>query len=427
MSESDRIFAKAAWRIIPLLCLLYVANFLDRVNVGFAALTMNHDLGLSPQVYGFGAGIFFFGYFLCEVPSNLALERFGARRWIFRIMLSWGILSAATAFARGPVSFSVLRFLLGVCEAGFFPGVILYLTFWFPGASRARFNALFLSAIPVSNVLGSPLSGAILSLDGTLGLHGWQWLFLIEGVPSCLLAFAVLAYLPDGPSKAPWLTDDEKRTMQAALAREAIPRGDFLSTIRDVRVWLLATADFGIVFGTYGLVLWLPQIVSQMGYSHVATGFVVAIPYALGMAAMLFWARASDASGERPRHIAAAALLGCCGLVLAALIPQDIVRLIGLSLASMGIYAALTTFWTLPQSFLGGTAAATGIALINAVGNLGGFAGPFIMGRLKEHSGGYGEGFTLLALGLALTATIVLSIAGRIESAAAAARVSVPD
>jgi ACS family tartrate transporter-like MFS transporter len=410
LPTADAVFAKAAWRLIPFLGMLYVANFLDRVNVGFAALAMNRDLGLSPEVYGFGAGIFFIGYFLCEVPSNLALERLGARLWIFRIMLSWGIVSAAMAFARGPVSFAALRFLLGVCEAGFFPGIMLYLTYWFPQSSRARFNAMFLAAIPVSSVLGSPLSGAILGMNGFAGLHGWQWLFLFEGLPSCLLGFVVLGFLADGPAEAKWLTADEKRVVLEALARDAPPHGTFRDAICDPRLWLLALGDFGIVLGTYGLVLWLPQIVSGMGYSNMATGFIVALPYAAALVAMLAFARSSDARNERVWHTACAALAAAAGLLGAAVFHGDAIRILALTVAAMGIYSALVTFWTLPQSFLGGTAAAAGIALVNSIGNLGGFAGPYLMGWLKQSSGGYGLGLAALAAGLMVTAVLVLAM-----------------
>lgn len=409
-APGDSVFRKAAWRLIPFLGLLYIANFLDRVNVGFAALTMNRDIGLSAEFYGLGAGIFFIGYFLCEVPSNLILERVGARLWIFRIMLTWGIVSAAMAFARGPTSFFVLRFLLGVCEAGFFPGVILYLTYWFPQSSRARFNAMFLAPIPIANVIGSPLSGAILSMNGFAGWHGWQWLFLLEGIPSCLLAFAVLAWLPNGPADAQWLSEGEKETIARAIAQDAPPAADLGHALADWRVWLLAAADFGIVFGTYGLALWLPQIVSGMGYSNLATGFIVAVPYLAGLAAMLVFARSSDARGERVFHIVVAALLGAFGFVAAAALQGDVARILALSIAAMGIYAGLTTFWTLPQSFLGGTAAAAGIALINSIGNLGGFAGPSIMGFFKQHSGGYALGLGALAAGLFATAAIILAL-----------------
>jgi len=407
---ADEVFAKAAWRLIPFLQVLYVTNFLDRVNVGFAALSMNRDIGLSPEIYGFGAGIFFIGYFLCEVPSNLVFARVGARVWVFRIMLSWGIVSAAMAFARGPVSFAVLRFLLGVCEAGFFPGVMLYLTYWFPQSSRARFNALFLAAIPISSVLGSPVSGAILSMNGIAGLHGWQWLFLIEGLPSCMLGFAVLSFLPDGPQNARWLTSEEKELVIGTLARDAPPHGNFRAALGDPRLWLLALGDFGIVLGTYGLVLWLPQIVSGMGYSNVTTGFIVALPYAAALVAMLAIARSSDARGERVWHTVLAALAAAAGLVAAAVLHGDVARILALTLAAAGIYSALTTFWTLPQSFLGGTAAAAGIALVNSIGNLGGFAGPYLMGWLKQTSGGYGLGLAALASGLTGTAVLVLAM-----------------
>jgi len=413
----DAIFAKSAWRLMPFLGLLYVANFLDRVNVGFAALGMNRDLGLSPEIYGLGAGIFFVGYCLCEVPSNLVLERVGARLWIFRIMLTWGVVSAATAFARGPISFFALRFLLGVCEAGFYPGIMLYLTYWFPQSSRARFNSLFLASIPIANVIGAPISGTILSLEGMARLHGWQWLFLIEGIPSCLLAFAVLAYLPDGPRHARWLTDEEKQIVARAIAAEAPDRGSLLNALGDHRLWLLACADFGIVLATYGYALWLPQIVAGMGYSGFATGLMVVVPYAGGLAAMLAFAHSSDVRGERVGHIALAAIGGAGGFVLAAATQDHMVQLMALTIAAMGIYAALTTFWTLPQSFLGGTAAAAGIALVNAVANLGGFAGPALMGWLKQHSGGYGQGFLALAAGLCATALLVTAMSGMLKSA----------
>lgn len=410
MTSADIVFAKCAWRLMPFLGVLYVANFLDRVNVGFAALSMNRDIGLSPEVYGLGAGIFFFGYFLCEVPSNIILERVGARLWIFRIMLSWGLVSSAMALARGPTSFFVLRFLLGICEAGFFPGIMLYLTYWFPQSSRARFNALFLAAIPIANIIGSPVSGAILSLNGVNHLHGWQWLFLLEGIPSCLLAFVVLAVLPNRPSDATWLGDEEKRIVAQALASGMPAHAGIFDGLGDVRVWLLAVADFGIVLGTYGTALWLPQIVSGLGYSNLATGFLVAIPYLAGLVAMLAAARSSDARGERTKHVALAALGAAAGLIAATMFHNSWVTIAALSCAAMGIYAALVTFWTLPQSFLGGRAAAAGIALVNSIGNLGGFAGPSLMGWLKQASGGYGLGFCALAAGLVLTALVVLAI-----------------
>jgi ACS family tartrate transporter-like MFS transporter len=409
--QEDAIFAKAAWRLIPFLGLLYVVNFLDRVNIGFAALTMNKDIGLGAEAYGWGAGIFFIGYFLFEVPSNVILERVGARLWIFRIMLSWGIVSAATAFVHGATSFYVLRFLLGVMEAGFFPGIMLYLTYWFPASSRARFNSYFFFAIPLASAIGGPLSSGILQMGGIAHLHGWQWLFLIEGLPAGVLAFLVLAYLPDGPGRAKWLNDDEKRLVAARLARDAILPTDLWSGLSDLRVWWIAAADFGIVFALYGIGFWLPQIVKAMGFSNLETGFVVACPYIICAFAMVAWARSSDVRGERVWHVVIAALLGAGGLAAAAMLHASMFSLIALTVAAVGIYAALVSIWTLPSSILGGTAAAGGIALINSLANLGGFIGPFVMGWLKQSTGGYETGMAVLAAGLLTSVVLVLALA----------------
>ena len=398
--------------------LLYVVAYLDRVNVGFAALTMNKDLGFTPQVFGFGAGIFFFGYFLFEVPSNVLLEKFGARLWICRIMLTWGLVSMATAFAQGPVSFYVLRFLLGLAEAGFFPGMVLYLTYWFPSAVRARLIALFLAAVPLANVVGAPASGYILGLEGWHGLHGWQWLFLLEGVPSVLFGFAVLRWLPDGPAKAKWLTDDESAVIASELAAE--PKHDhekLMPMFLDPRVWLLAIPDFGIVLALYGVNLWLPQIVTGMGFTTVETGFIAASPYLAACIVMVLWGLSSDARRERVWHVAAASLMGAAGLVGAITFTSHILVLISLGFAICGTYAALAVFWTLPPSFLGGTAAAGGIALINSISNLGGFFGPAIMGWLRQHTGGFDAGLGVLAAGMTLAAILVVTIGRTITSA----------
>jgi len=415
------IFAKAAWRLIPFMGLLYVVNFLDRVNVGFAALTMNKDIGLSASAYGWGAGIFFFGYFLCEIPSNAILMRVGARLWVFRIMLTWGLISMATALVRTPMAFYVLRFLLGVAEAGFFPGMMLYLTFWFPTATRARFNGMFLASILIANILGSPLSGFILGMNGVAGLHGWQWLFLVEGVPACVLAFAVLVFLPDGPASAAWLSGDEKNRIKSALARDALPVADLWTGLRDPRVWILGFADIGIVVATYGIALWLPQIVKAMGFSNLETGFVVAMPYVAAMAGMLAWARSSDLRHERIWHIVAPALFASASLIVAALLGTDLWSVIALACASIGIYATLVVFWTLPTSFLGGTAAAGCVAFVNSIGNIGGFLGPYLMGWLKDRTGGYSAGMVALAAGLAVTAAIVLTVSRKFAVARAQA------
>ncbi len=413
MNQEDRIFGKAARRLIPLMALLYVASFLDRVNIGFAALTMNADLRLSAIAYGLGGGIFFVGYFLFEVPSNVIMERVGARVWIFRIMFSWGLVSMATAFVRGPLEFYALRFLLGLAEAGFFPGMVLYLTYWFPQSSRARYVSMFLAAVPFASVIGAPVSGFILgTMDGLRGLHGWQWLFLIEGLPSCLLAFVVLVFMPDRPERARWLTDEEKGIIVARIGGEAPPPRDLWAGLTDLRIWFLSVADFGIVTGLYGVGLWLPQIVKAMGFSILGTSFVVAICYAVTMAGMVAWGYSSDFRRERVLHVAAAALLAAVGLSIAALTRDYLVALAALTFASIGIYSALATFWTLPPSFLGGTAAAGGMALINSIANLGGFFGPAIVGKLKDMTGGYAAGMAVLSASLVISAVVIL-ILGR--------------
>jgi len=418
----DRVFARATWRLVPFMALLYVVAFLDRVNVGTASLTMNKDLGLSAEAYGFGAGIFFFGYFLFEVPSNVILEKVGARIWISRIMLTWGVVSMANAFATGPLSFFVVRFLLGVAEAGFFPGMVLYVTYWFPSAHRARLIALFMVALPLSNVIGSPLSGWILGLEGFRHLHGWQWLFLIEGAPSVVLGLVVLWWLPNGPGDAKWLDEDERAQIAAELAAEPPHVHTSLwPMFGDPRVWLLAVPDFGIVLGLYGVNLWMPQIVREMGYSILATGFIVALPYVAAMLAMVLWAMSSDARHERIWHVAAASLVAAAGLIGAALFQSQLAVLLSFGVAVCGIYAALAVFWTLPPSFLGGTAAAGGIALINSISNLGGFWGPAIMGWLKQHTGSYAAGLGVLAAGMIAAAVLVVLVGRTITFAGRAA------
>jgi ACS family tartrate transporter-like MFS transporter len=405
------VFSKCAWRLIPFMGLLYVANFLDRVNVGFAALTMNKDIGLSAHAYGLGAGMFFIGYFFCEVPSNLIMEKVGARLWMFRIMLTWGLVSMATAFARGPVSFFVLRFLLGVCEAGFFPGMILYLTYWFPAATRGQFSALFLSAILIANIVGSPISGYILSAaGGVAGLKNWQWLFLLEGTPSLVLSVVTLFYLPDRPAKARWLSVDEQNLIHDVLSRDVLKPQSLRAALLNSRIWLLCLADFGIILATYGLSLWLPQIVKSLGFSDLQTGFMVALPYAVAIVAMILWARASDAHGERLWHVALPAMLAAASLAVAAILGTGPWTMVALTFATIGIYGAVAVMWTLPQSLLGGTAAAAAIALVNSVGNLGGFVGPTIAGYLKDATGNYSAAMAVFAIGLAMTAGVTIAM-----------------
>ncbi|HEY0300624.1 MAG TPA: MFS transporter [Rhizomicrobium sp.] len=422
MVSDNKVFAKAAWRLIPFMVLLYVVAYLDRVNVGFAALTMNQDLSLTPEIFGFGSGIFFFGYFLFEVPSNVILEKVGARVWICRIMLTWGVVSMATAFATGPLSFYILRFLLGVAEAGFFPGMVLYLTYWFPSAVRARLIALFLAAVPLANVVGAPTSSVILGMEGFHHLHGWQWLFLIEGLPSVLLGLLVLRWLPNGPKDAKWLDEEERDVIAAALAAEPVhAHTRLLPMLRDPRVWLLAIPDFGIVLALYGVNIWLPQIVKEMGFSNLETGFIGAAPYLAAVFVMVAWGLSSDARRERVWHVASAALLGAAGLVGAALFQSHLAVLLSLAVAVCGTYAALAVFWTLPPSFLGGTAAAGGIALINSISNLGGFFGPAVMGWLKGLTGSFSAGIGVLALGMIGAAILVVAIGRTLSFAGRAA------
>ena len=408
----DRVFAKCAWRLIPFMVLVYVVNFIDRVNVGFAALTMNKDLGFSPTVYGFGAGIFFFSYFLFQVPASVVLERFGARRTVFCILATWGVVSAACSLVQNPASFYGLRFLLGVAEAGFYPGMIFYLTLWFPRAFRARFVATFTAGIPLSNIVGGPLSGLILGMDGVLAIHGWQWMFLLEGLPAFFLSFAVLKFLPDSPSRASWLSDAEKKTIAACLASESqMERRDLWPALRDPRVLALCLAGFSSIgMGLYGYQLWLPQIVQAMGFSNRETGFIVALPYVAALAAMILWARSSDAKGDRIWHVALPLLLAASGFALASLAQSDLIMLGGLTCVAMGILASFGPFYSLPSTFLGGTAAAGGIALINSIAALGAFFGPVITGVLKEHTGNYASAMAALACGLVVSATIVLAL-----------------
>jgi ACS family tartrate transporter-like MFS transporter len=409
---SDRILARAAWRLIPFMMLMYVVSFLDRVNISFAALAMNQDLGFSAQIYGFGAGIFFFGYFLFEVPSNLMLQKVGARIWMCRICVTWGLLSMLTAFVTEPLGFYVLRFLLGAAEAGLYPGMILYMTYWFPSATRARFIALFLAAVPLSNVIGAPISGWLLGIEGW-GFRGWQWMLLLEGIPSLLCGLATLWVLPDGPGKAKFLSEEEKRIIAARLAAE--PPGalhGFVEMLKDKRIWILMIPDFSIVIGLYGLNLWQPQMIKAMGYSNIETGFIVALPYLLAMGAMVALGWSSDRSGERAGHVAFGAFAGAAGMLGAVLFTHHGLVIASLCVACCGIYAALAVFWTLPSALLRGAAAAGGLALLNSFSNLGGFFGPYLMGWARQTTGDFTLGMTLLS-GMLVLAGVSVIVIGR--------------
>jgi ACS family tartrate transporter-like MFS transporter len=424
MEAKDQIFAKVARRLIPFMVALYTVSFLDRVNVGFAALTMNKDLGFTPEIYGWGAGVFFFGYFLFEIPSNLILTKVGARRWICRIMASWGVISAANAFVQGPTSFYVLRFLLGLAEAGFAPGMIFYLSLWFPAKVRARYAAAYFLAIPLTNVIGAPVSVFILGTDGMLGLHGWQWLFVLEALPALVLAVAVFFFLPDGPADAHWLSPREREHIAGALFRERDVADDRVhdvwSALADLRVLLLAAIYFGIVVGLYGIGYWLPQMVQGMGFSNSAIVVLVALPYAAAGITQYLWGRHSDNSGERVWHVALPAALSASAFALSAALQSPALVLLALAIAAIGICSTLAPFWAMPSQFLSGKGAAAGIAAINAVGNLGGFIGPYAVGWAKQESGDYSGGMMILAVSLLAAAALVLAM-GRFKRLALAA------
>ncbi len=407
---------KVAWRLVPFICLLYFVAFIDRVNIGFAALTMNKDLGFSSTVFGFGAGVFFFGYFLFEVPSNVALDKVGARLWIARVMITWGFCSGAFAFIKGETSFYVLRFLLGAAEAGFFPGIILYLTHWFPVRHRAGVVSLFMAAAPVSVMLGSPLSSVTLGLDGILGLRGWQWMFIVEAVPAVLLGIVVLFYMTDRPEEATWLANDERAWLVAEMDRERArkqpsAKHGLMSGIADIRILALALIYFGTSAGLYTLGIWAPQIIKSFGLSTLEVGLLNAVPPTVAVVAMILWARHSDKTNERRWHVVIACLAAAAGLVLAGAASSVIAVVTALSLVNIGISAAKPPLWAMPTMFLSGSAAATGIAMINSIGNLGGFAGPWVIGWLKDRTGSFAGGLAFVAALLVLSAVVTLFVA----------------
>jgi MFS transporter, ACS family, tartrate transporter len=432
-----RTIAKVSKRLVPFLIVCYFVAYLDRVNVGFAALTMNQDLGLSQTAFGFGAGIFFIAYFIFEVPSNLLLERFGARKWIARIMLSWGILSGTMAFipaiARATGlgnenSFYLLRVLLGAAEAGFFPGIIFYLTLWFPAEYRARIVGYFMAAIPLSTVIGAPISGVLLYLHGGLGLAGWQWLFIIEAVPAIILAFVVFFYLTDRPADATWLAPDERAWLSQRLEleqrqRRAVQDYSVVQALVNPRVLGLSMVYFGAVATNYGLSFFLPQIVKAFGLNTFLTTVVSATPYLVGLIGMVWWGRRSDRLVERRFHTAFPLLVAAAGIAVSTAFDDPTLKMISLCVAGFGIFACLPVFWTLPTAFLSGAAAACGIAVINSIGNLAGFAGPFAMGWIKDHTGSYTGGLLLLAaLGfIAMGAALMLGRDQASERASVAA------
>ena len=413
---ADAAVARVRRHLLPFLFTLYIIAYMDRINVGFASLQMNRELGLSDTVFGLGAGLFFVGYFIFEIPSNLILARVGARTWIARIMVTWGMAAIAMMFVRGAASFYTVRFLLGAAEAGFFPGVILYLGWWFPEREQARAIALFMTATAIAGIVVGPISGALLTMHGVLGISGWQWLFAMEGLPAILLGMVVIFWLPDRPEDARWIPDDERSALSEMLAAERqlrarTSRHGLGEGLFDLRVWLMATIYFCFVMGLYGVNLWLPQIVRGLSPgSDFVIGLITAIPSVAAALCMVRVGRASDRSGERRRYLVLSLAAAAAGLFLSAITHNPFVELAAISVSFAGISSALGPFWAIPNQFLGGAAAAGGIALINSLGNLGGFAGPTLMGYMKQSTGSFAAGLALLALSLAAAASLSMLV-----------------
>ncbi|WEK29096.1 MAG: MFS transporter [Candidatus Pseudomonas phytovorans] len=418
-NDSRLLYRKIAWKILPLLFVSYIVSYLDRVNIGFAALRMQQDLGFSDAVYGLGAGIFFIGYVLFEVPSNLLLTRIGARRTIMRIMIAWGVVSSSMMFVQTPLQFYTARFLLGVFEAGFFPGIILYLTFWFPARLRGSVIAVFMSAIAIAGVLGGPLSGWIIgAMDGVHGLHGWQWMFLLEGSPAIVLGILAALLLIDRPEDAKWLSADERaRIAQEVAAPVAGASHRLGAVLRDPRVYALALVYFSVMAGLYILGFWLPGMIKGYGViDPLHIGLLTAVPYLAGGVGMLVIGRHSDAVGERRWHLASCMVLAACALVACTWVPGQLVPgLVTLSVAAVGLYASMPLFWTIPTHYLGSQAAAGGIALINSLALFGGFTSPAVLGAVKASTGSLDLGLYVFAGVLTLGATVlILAIPARL-------------
>ena len=433
MSTERRAVAKATRRLIPFLFGIYIVAYLDRVNVSFAQLQLEDDLGFSDTIFGLGAGIFSLGYVVFGVPSNLLLERFGARRWLAAIMIVWGLISASMMFIEGAASFYVMRFLLGVAEAGFFPGIVLYLTWWFPEADRARTLALFMTAISASYVIGGPLSGALLELDGLAGLDGWQWLFLCEGLPAVALGFVALRFLDDRPRDAAWLEADERDALSARVEAELQAKGEggpgsgVRDALRSGQVWLCSAIYFILLSAAFGLTFFVPDLVQERtGLSDFEVGALAAVPYGVATYAMVVLARRADRSGRRRAYVITLLLVGAAGTVFTAYAQTVVLLGLALTLATIGLLAVIPIFWSLPTGFLTGGAAAAGIATIAVIGNLGGFGGPAFTGVMEDSTGDFVTPFLVLAgllvVGCALTLfTREPAVAGEPAAAAEAA------
>jgi MFS family permease len=415
-------------RLLPFCFVLFFICYLDRVNIGFAALTMNKDLGLSSYVFGLGAGAFFWGYCILEVPSNLILEKVGARRWIGRIMISWGLVSGAFVFTRGPISFFLLRFALGLAEAGFVPGIIFYFTYWFPPMHRARIVAGFLAAVPVSIGLGAPVSIAFLELDGVLGLAGWRWMFLGEAAPAVIFGVICFFYLTDRPADAKWLTAEEKAWLDAEMQKEKKTVAQHrtfsvLQTLINWRVLALAAIHFGQAAVSVGLAVFVAQIIKGLGLTNMQTGFATVIPYAAGTIGMVLWAHYSDKKNERRWNLTASCTVMGLGCITAALLTGSYWSLAGLSLITIGLYASNAHLFPLPAVFLTGPALASGIAWVNSLGVLGGSVSPPVMGYLRDRTGNFADGLYALA-GFAALAAILAAVS--VRETPAQARVAEP-
>lgn len=426
-AQSGALFSKISWRLLPLLFICYIIAYVDRINVGFAKLQLREVLGVNDEifgsVYGIGAGLFFIGYFLFEVPSNLIMQRVGARLWIARIMIIWGLVTMTMMFIKSATAFYIVRFFLGVAEAGFFPGVILYLTYWYPAKERAHTVALFYTGSVIAGIVGSPLSGAILELHGKGGLDGWQWLFLLEGIPAVLMAIVVFFFLPNSPKQVRWLTDSEKTWIQARLDQEvALEKGKTRHRLSEAlssrRVWLLCLIYFLLNVGGYGYEMWLPSIVQGFsGLSFSMVGVINAIPYFMTLIVILIVGYHSDRTGERRWHIAVSAFVAATGFALSSFLHNPFLAMAALTLALVGIKSTIGPFWALGTMYLTGTAAAGGIALINSVGNLGGFVGPALVGFVTDRTGNIATSMWLLGGSLLLMGFFVLAVRSNSEKA----------
>jgi ACS family tartrate transporter-like MFS transporter len=424
-----RVVRKVAVRLIPFLGLAYFLNYVDRTNIGFAKLTMSADLGLTETMFGLASGLFFIGYLLFEVPSNIALHRFGARRWIARILVTWGLIAAAMAFVQNAPMLYAFRVLLGIAEAGFFPGIMLYLTFWFPRSVRVRLTGLFMIALPASSALGAPVAGAILQYwDGLFGLAGWRIMFLVLGLPAVVLGIAAWFYLTDRPKDADWLAADERRWLDDTMAAEqqatqASGKHRVRDSLRDPRVWALGLVYFGVTYGLYALSFFLPTIVAGFAesfdtqFSILENGLIVAVPFAVGAVAMVFWSRHSDRTGERVWHVALPALLGAVSIPVALYMESPLATMAVITVTAVGVFCALPVFWYLPSTFLAGAGAAAGIALVNTLGNSSGFGAPYITGFLLDATGNSRAGLWVVGVMMLVAGLTVLALRGRLRAA----------